>query len=359
MRTKCWWQGTLVLAAVVLTTSVASAHLGHRRGCADDCGDCAPSCGPAPCAQAYVNVQRTIMVPTTVWETRTVDVTVCRPETRDRTITVCRCVPERNTYTRAVTICVPERQTKQVSYQVQIPEYKNVNHTYTVMVPHQETRQGTRTVCRQVSSPETRTVMRDRGHWEEKSYQVALKACDECDSGCGHHRGLLFRRCAYNSCGDCGGCNDSCDGCNSGCGGCDTAPQMVTRTCRVWVPNMVEEKVQVTVCKLVNSTEPYTYSVTVCKPEQRTTTERVCHYRTETRTRDVTYTAMVSKQVNKTFTEVSYKTVQEPKTVKYTVMVPHTEQRQVKTPVCKMVAKTVTCRVPAPCGDCGGCNSCN
>jgi hypothetical protein len=35
--------------------------------------------------------------------------------------------------------------------------------------------------------------------------------------------------------------------------------------------------------------------------------------------------------------------------------VPHTVERQITVPVCKLVPKTITRKVPVPCPVCGGC----
>lgn len=302
------------------------AEAGHRRGCDIGYEDC------APCAPTYKMVERTIMVPTTEWENRTITVTVCRPEIKERTETIRRVVPEAKDVVRTVTVCVPERRTKEVSYTVLVPEYKDVQNTFTVMVPHQEERTATRVVCRKVPVQETRTVTRDQGRWEFQTVEVPCgTGCDMCD-GCAPRRRGLFRRASH--CDDCEPCSPPCP------------PQTTTVTRKVWIPNLVSEEVPYTTYKTERVEQPYTYTVTVCKPEPRTTTSRVRVDRPETRTKEVSFTEIVRKQVDKTFREVSYRTVEEPRTVRYTVLVPHQEERQIRVPVCKWVPKKITCRVP-------------
>jgi hypothetical protein len=138
-------------------------------------------------------VEKTIYVPTYVTETRRVVETQYAQETRERSYTVYRSVPETKPVTREYTVMVPETRTRTVNYtvlvpvtrqvtrtytvnvpvwrsveeqyQVSVPVWKDVQQTYTVMVPHQETRTGTRTVCRIVPTVETRTITKDCGQW--------------------------------------------------------------------------------------------------------------------------------------------------------------------------------------------------
>ncbi len=154
----------------------------------------------------------------------------------------------------------------------------------------------------------------------------------------------------------------------------------------VWVPNIVQEGVQVTVMKPQISEEPYQYCVTVCTPEirtrmipvcnfenqTRTCTERVCETKTETRTRTFTVCGFQTEQrsrevqfcVNvpqkRTWTEqvTNYRNVPEEKTEQYTVMVPHEVERDVCVQVCHMVAKEVPVQTCCSCDRCSrGCRA--
>jgi YTV len=261
----------------------------------------APVQAPAQCGPQYVTC--TIMVPQTTYKTITVPAVICRPETRQQNVTVCRMVPETQMVTCKSTICVPEQRTATQNYTVcrMVPE--TVSRQITVMVPQTETRQGTRTVCRPVAVQETRTVCKDMGHCETRCYV------------------------------DCCGC---------------------TRTCEVWVPNIVTEQVPITVYKPQNYQENFNYQVTVCHPEQRTITQQVAKPVYETRSRQVNYTVPVAKQIERQVPQTTLRQVTENKVVNYTVMVPQKIERQVTVPVCTMVPKQVTYAVPPPCSSCGG-----
>ena len=334
---------------------------------ADAGGGCGPSCQPAPCQPEVQYVEKTIYVPQMVSETRTVNVTKYRTEERERRYMVHRCVPETTQveqkyivmvpqqkertveYTVNVPVtrdveqkywvCVPKYEDVEKSYQVKVPVWDEVEKTCTVLVPHREQRQGTRTVCKVVPVKEKRTVTCDRGHWEVQTSEVA---CGKCLSGC--------------------------------------APR-VYRVCkRVWVPNVVTEEVEVTVCRRQTEEVPYEYCVTVMKPEQRSYTQKVCNWKTETRTRTVRicktereqrtrtiqvreckteqrtrtekYTVCVPETRTRTVNVTNYKQVSEEGVQKYNVCVPYTETKEVEVQVCKMVPKTIT--VPV----CESCNSC-
>lgn len=298
----------LTLAVLAgLTTPAFAANKMHG---------CDPCCDPCPPAQPEM-VERTVMVPTMVTETRTVDCVEYHREDRERTVTVYRRVPETKEVTQTFTVMVPETRTKTVQYTVCKPVYETVDQQYTVCVAHQETRQGTRAVCRQKPVQVTRTVCEDQGHWEERP--------------CGAPSG-------------CGGCKP-CHGCG-GCGGCGTY--------KVWVPNVVKKEVQMTVMKSEIVHEPYEYTCTVYKPETRTRQVQVCRMVPEKQTREVQYTVCVPQQREKTFNVTSYKCIAEEQQQTYTVCVPHKVQKEVQVRVCRMVEKTVM----VPAHHCGGYHCC-
>ena len=179
----------------------------------------------ADCGPQYV--ERTVMVPEWGTETRIVNATEYRSESRERTITVNRRVAETQQRTQTYTVNVPQTKTRTVSYTVSKPVYEtqSVNYTvnvpvwndvakeytvqvpytenversytvsvpvwsdveqsYTVMVPQTETRQATRTVCRRVAETSTRTVTRDQGHWETQMVEVACNGGSSSYGGCG------------------------------------------------------------------------------------------------------------------------------------------------------------------------------
>jgi hypothetical protein len=138
----------------------------------------------------------------------------------------------------------------------------------------------------------------------------------------------------------------------------------------------------VTVMKQQITEQPYEYCVTVCKPETRTRTIRVCSYEnrtqsctqkvceyrnetrtrtcavtecsTQTRTRDVQYTECVPQKRTCTEQVVHYRNVSEQKTEQYTVMVPHSVEKEVCVQVCHMVPKQVETQTCDAC-DSGSC----
>jgi hypothetical protein len=296
-----------VSCCVVLFAAVAPAHAGRRAAtCAP--ATCAPAtCAPATCAPKVQYVQKTILCPTTVMESRVVTVTECRPEVRQRKVMVCQQVPETKTVQRTCQIMVPETRKRTEKYMVCKPVMREETRQYTVMVPHTETRQGTRQVCKMVAVKEKRVVCEDQGHWEQR---VCKMAC---------------------------------------CASAATCCPVRTYCC--WVPQVVQKETEVTCRKPVMVTEPCTYTVNVCKPEQRTCKVQVCDYTQEEATREVCYTVCVPKTITRTECVTTCKTVQVEKVCNYTVMVPHQVQKTVCVPVCKMVPKTITVPVccPQPC----------
>src|SRR6476620_8654920 len=107
-------QRARLLIPLVIVACVQPANAFWRR-CGGDCG-CAATCETScqPC-------QRTVMVPQTSYETRTITVVEYRPEERTRTYTVHRQVPETRTVEYTVTVPRYEQRTREVSYTVQRP----------------------------------------------------------------------------------------------------------------------------------------------------------------------------------------------------------------------------------------------
>lgn len=282
------------------------------------------------------HVQKTIYTPQWVTETRKVMVTRYVQEEREGVKTVIRCVPEQREVQRSCTVMVAEQRTRTVpvthfrpvhrqverQFPVQVPEWTQKEVQYTVMVPHVETRQGVRQVCHWVEEEVVKTVHRDHGHWEVQMVQVPCQP---------------RRLCRWRAC-------------------CDPCCVTVRTVCqKVWVPNIVEEEVVVTVCRPQIVEEPYEYQVTVCRPEVRTKMVNVCTMRTEMRTqictvveyervvteRQICYTVCVPQV--RTWTEMvtTYRQVAEQVPYKYTVCVPVQEEQEIEVQVCQMVAKTI------------------
>jgi hypothetical protein len=251
-----------------------------------ECGGCAaPLCVPAGHWETD-----TIMVPQLSFNSVQRPVVSYRPQMQSKTITVTRLVPETRQVPRMETVLVPVQRTRTVSHVVCTPSWQNVNRNIVTMVPQTVQRQGFDVVCKPVTVQTTRTVCRDAGGYATRCY------------------------------------TDAC--------GC---PQ----TCQVWVPNIVQEQVPVTVCKPQLYKVPITYNVTVCKPQVQTVTERVCKPVFSTQSEQVAYTACVPKQVQRMVTETFCRQVPEQQVVQYCAMVPHTEQVTVQVPVTNMVPQQI------------------
>src|SRR5687768_12856889 len=97
--------GGVVATMVMLLLYCSTAQAGGGYGC-DTCGGGYGGYGGGGCGPAFTLVERTIYVPTTEMERRTINVTEFRPEVRQRTITVNRCVPETREVREAFTVLV-------------------------------------------------------------------------------------------------------------------------------------------------------------------------------------------------------------------------------------------------------------
>jgi hypothetical protein len=329
----------------------------------------------APC-QSYELVEKTIMVPTWVTETRKVQVVEYRNEQRQRTYTVCRPVAEKKSVTENYTVMVPETRTREERIVVRKPVMRQVQQQYTVQVPHVETRRATRRVCKYVPVTETRTVMVPETRTREEKYTVTTpvtrqvtqnytvqvpytetregtrkvcrwvpvterrKVCTdqgqyqdvECtvpscqpSPNCCSRRGLFRRRC----CSEPVCCDTPC-----------AAPTVVVQ--KVWVPNLVEKEIQVIVQKQQLFDEKYTYNVTLCKNETRSRTVNVCEYVQQEKTRNVQYTVCVPKVENYVVNKATQ--VDEEYTFNVTVCKPETRTRTVT--VCDTVEEVQVRQVP-------------
>lgn len=314
--------------AIVLGLIISTAYCGKIYAC-DSCG--------CETATSACFVERTVMRPQYVTETRMCTSTEYRYETRQRTITVQKCVAETAARSCEVTVMVPEQRTKTIAYtvrrpvtrtisqqyQVQVPVWNNVQQSYTVQVPHVETRQTNRIECRRVPVTVMKTVCRDAGSWVNQTVQVP---------------------------------------------GCDPCGRAIVRTvCRpVYMPKIVSEQVPTTCYKTEQVSVPYQYNVTVCKPEVRTRTLRVCNYRMETRTRnvqvcetecvpmtrEVAYTCYMPQKQQRSYNVTTYRMIPEKRVETYKVCVPHQVQKPVQVRVCHMVPETIQVPVCSECGDC-------
>lgn len=289
------------LAMVMSTTERSAEACGH--------------CGRASCPSDQL-VERTVMVPTLVPERRVVNVTQYRCEMQQQAKVVYRCVPEVQQVRQSYVVMVPQVRQREHIYYEAVPVVEEVEQPYVVCVPERVVRQGMRNVCRPVQVQEMRTVCRDEGHWEQVSYSRAARV-----------------------------------GCLSwlACGGC--AP-IVCCTQMVWVPNIVEEQVPVTVCKYELVQEPYEYETTVYRQVQQVRRVPVCRYEQRERRCNVQETVLVPQRRERLCNVTTYRQVAEQVMQQVPVMVPYQVQKETCVMVCRMVEKTVCYKVPVSC--CGG-----
>ena len=147
---------TSCLAALIVVAAAGQPAYGFcfkkKACCAPACEsgcDAAPACGdaaPACEAAAPAMVEKKVMVPEWVTETRTVKVTEMKKEEQERKVTVM----ERQTVTeeRTKKVCkmVPETKTKTVNYTVCKPDHQDKTVKYTVMAPVTEKKTGVKKV---------------------------------------------------------------------------------------------------------------------------------------------------------------------------------------------------------------------
>jgi hypothetical protein len=255
-------------------------------------------------------VQKTILVPQMVPETRLVSVTEYHTEVRQRTVTIQRPVVETQMVTENYTVMVPQQQIRTETFTVKHPVVEQVPQTYTVPVPHQEMRQGVRSECQPVQVQEMKTICREEGYWETVTCQVPCSGCGGCSS-CGTHFHTVSKQ--------------------------------------VWRSNPVLEQVPVTVWKTQIVQVPYEYMTTVYRPETRTRMTSVMRFVSETKTRQVPDIQYVAQQHTRTRPVTTHRMVSEQHVQDYTVCVPTVVQKPVTVMVCQMVPQTVTCQVPVPC----------
>lgn len=241
----------------------------------------------------YQTVTKTIMVPTTVLETRQTQSVEYREEVRERVSTVYDQVPETKQVTTETTVLVPETRYRNETFTVQVPTVRSVPQTVTVQNLQTETRTGTRRITRCVQGTELRTVT--------TGGEVVRRGVES------DHGGVKVQ--------------------SSIVGGC---------TKQVAVP--------VTKRQIVEQT--YEYDVQVSRPVTSTRMIQQTEYRTETRTRSVPETVQVRKVQARTHDVTEMKSVPRQVSESYTERVPHTVTREIQVPVTKMVAKIVTEQIP-------------
>ncbi len=301
------------LAALLLAAHADACDKCRRPACPAPAACAAPSaCYGQNYAPSYETapvveyVERTVYEPQTTTEVRHVTVVEQRLEKQERQVNVTRRVAETSMVEQEYVVQVPQTRTRTESYTVMKTVWREVEQPYTIMVPHQEVRQGTRKQCVQVPVKEVRTVCRDMGGWQERVCH-APAPCGSCCSCQGH-----------------------------------------VRTYKVWVPNYVQDHVEVTVMKTKVIEVPHEYAVTVCKPETRVRTVKVSHVVPEERTREVNYTVCVNETRVRQVPVTKYRDVVETRTETVSVPVSYEVEKEVTVEVCRMVGRKVV--VPlSPC----------
>lgn len=259
-----------LLVMLVLSNSASACH-----GCGQPC-------------VTYTTVEKTIMVPTTVYQKKVIQCLEYRPVVRECTVNVTRRVPVTKQVKQICTVMVPKVMVRQEAYTVARPVYTKKQYEVTIMVPRNIVKQGVRQVCKYVPTKVMNTVTEDHGCW------VTDK------SGC----------------------------------------------CTHWQPNIVQKQVACTVMKPVTVDEPFQYTVTVCEPKKQIVEKTFCHYEYDKKVRNVQYTVCEPKQVERTVNVTTFHCVTEPQVRKYTQMVAHPVQKEISVPICQMVPKVITCKVP-------------
>jgi hypothetical protein len=298
----------VLLAAVALPAQACHNGCGAPAAASSSCDSSAPaSAATTSCAP----VVRTIQVQEWVPETYMTTVTRYRTENTQEAYTAYKmeCVAEK--YTSYRTECVSETRARTVSVNRLVPEVREVTSTVYTCVPTVEQRTVARTVvtCNPVTVMVSKCV--DQGHFE----------CREVEdtSLCARIR----KRCHKPSC-------------------CEPCPPVITKTVKVWCPNMVTVQVPVTRMERVCSTVNETINVTVNKMVATQQVNKVTVYKCVTEQKEETYTVLVPRQVAFEATRNVMKSVPYQATRTISRAVPYTEQVQATRMVSRTVERQVT-----------------
>lgn len=241
----------------------------------------------------YQTVTKTIMVPTTVLETRQTQSVEYRDEVRERSVTVYDQIPETRQVTTQETVLVPETRHRTETYAVQVPVVRTVPQSVTVQSLQTERRVGTRRITRCVPGTEIRTVT--------AGGEVLRKGVTSDEGGVKVQSTIV--------------------------GGC---------TKQVAVPVIKRQIVEQT----------YEYDVQVTRPTVATRMVEQTEYHTETRTRTVPEIVQVPQVQTRTHDVTELKSVPRQQTEMYTERVPLVVTREIQVPVIRLVAKTIMEQIP-------------
>lgn len=258
----------------------------------------------------YKLVERTVCVPEICMERRMVKTIECRPETRECQLTITRQIPHTTYCEKECCETRAEPRTRIECYTVCRPIVDFREETIcSVEAVHTET-PCTRCVSKAVPVKEKRFKWEDEGQWIEQPCEVCKPACKP-------------------------GCKPDCN------------PPCAPATKKVWIPKPVEKEYFVTTWKQEWTNEVYNKVCTCLKPVTRVV--QVPYVKCcvkECKTREVSYTVCVPVTVTRKIPITTYTCETVPVTKTYTVMVPHCVEKEIQVPVCRMVTKTITCKVP-------------
>ena len=252
-------------------------------------------CHPCPGAAGYV--EKTVMCPEWVTETRIVKETRYRQEERQKECTVYTTQQVQKKVCCPITVWVKKEKVDVQEYEVTVPTWEEQEEEYIEWVDGTLDITKYKTVTKCVPVTKTKTVCVCEPQWVEKEI--------EC-------------------CGPCG--------------------ETVIKKVSCYEPKMVQKEVEYTVHETVCEKVPYTTTIETCEPVTKTRTVKRLVNKTEMKKHEskyVTYEPL--EKFERKYVTVCEK-VPETKIVTETVCVPYEVEKEVEVRVCKMVPKTV--RVP-------------
>lgn len=319
-------------------------------------------------------VEQIVMVPETVTEMRKVQVTSYKEEVQERVVQVKRMVPKTEKKQREETYFETETKVTDVDVCVLKPVMRTIDVKYTVCVPVTEKKQGMRTVCTPVTVQEERecTVLvrsteKKQGVRKVGRCVPVVKKTIVCeDQGRWEQQAV------------------ACNSCAPVCGCCVTSCAPVTRC--VWVPNIVQREVEITVHEWQTTDEPYEYEVAVCTPQVQKRIVNVCRlqtsqvpyeyevttYRREEKVcqkqvcdmervmekRQVTEQICVPRKRMVDYEVTTCECIVEDVKEQFKVCTPVVTETEVPVQVCRMVEKKIMVPAPTCCQAAPACSSC-
>lgn len=378
-----------------------------------------PACQPIDSGPAtLLQVQ---LVPTYVTEKRIVCTTEYRDEERQRVVSVPKVVPVTEERYRVNTIMVPKTETKTIeytatvpvqsmqtkTYKIKVPIYRDVEEsytarvpvlkevdetytakvpvlrdvefTYTVNVPYPVTTTVQRNVTNAVPVVKTRTISQcaptapsttdtsavavDRGHWENRTFEVPVNSGRRRGCGCCTVvvcRPVWVPNCATQEAASAAGQQQTVEveylayeqqvtsvpfECTSIC----FRPESRTGTKKEVTYQDQTLTRKRTLVEYVDQPRKRTKKELSFQEETRTEDYPVISYNQEKKSKDVTYTTYVPESKVETYTATRQDTYQEQRIETYTARVAVPATKEVEVQVCKMVPKVVSINIGNPC----------